>query len=125
MSVRIAQRSLLLPSEGVREARSRVPRGSQAGQVFDGEFSRRAQSPTLDPGAKRPASWQSALSGLDRHHTQLNRNLTRAARGKPFSATELLQLQQQVYQYGIRLDLCTRVCDRTLSALKTVMNIQS
>jgi hypothetical protein len=56
--------------------------------------------------------------------TKVDALLEAAARGKTFSAAELLALQATVFRYAQTVEVVSRVADRLVGAIKQTMSTQ-
>jgi hypothetical protein len=65
-----------------------------------------------------------ALKDLELQRKRIDKLLAQAARGRDFSPQQLLRLQSTVYRYGQDLEVLSRVVDKTVGALKQVLNTQ-
>jgi len=74
----------------------------------------RPRAPALPP----------ALQTLERQRETIDRWIAGARTGARISPLGLLALQTEVYAYAQRVELVSRLVDRTVGAVKTVLNTQ-
>lgn len=68
-----------------------------------------------------PQQTMAIIDDLSQRRADLDGMLDRTLRGDQLSARELLVWQAKVYAYSERLDICSRVVDRTVGAVKTLL----
>lgn len=85
-----------------------------------------AMGPPPRNAPAKPAAngFQAVLNDLDRQQDKLDRMIAQSAKMQIDNGPRLLALQAQLYVYNQNLELTSRVVDRTLSAVKTTLNIQ-
>ncbi|MCA9670113.1 MAG: hypothetical protein KC503_31170 [Myxococcales bacterium] len=79
-------------------------------------------SPSASPSA--PSRVLRALSELEHERAKLDRVIARATRGGTFSPAQLLALQAQIYRLSQDMEITSRVLDRSVGALKSVLSMQ-
>jgi hypothetical protein len=101
----------------------RVPRRSEPkfqlapAQVSEG--ARPAQeAPQLPPLPR-------VLQSLETRRKEIDAMIDRSLQGQPLSAQDLLRWQARIYDFSQRMELFSRVVDRTVAAVKTTLNTQT
>jgi len=82
------------------------------------------QRPPAPAAAGSTAPLQRLLGQVDQQRAEIDRAIAQARRGKTFSLTELLVLQDKVYAFSHNLEVFTQALDRTVGAIKTTLNTQ-
>jgi hypothetical protein len=88
--------------------------------------STRDQSPGR-PSARStdgPSTFAAVLGQISQQQNQLDTMIGKIQRGQTLSATQLLALQALVYRHSENVEVVSKVIDKTVSALKTTLNMQ-
>lgn len=67
---------------------------------------------------------QRTMIRIETRRSAIDRAIQQALGGRTFSPAELLALQDTVFTYGHELQLCSRLVDRFVSAVKTTLTTQ-
>lgn len=83
-------------------------------------------NPKRIPVSTNPnTSFATMLADISKHREQIARDVTLAQNSmRDAEGIRLLRLQESIHQYSFQIDLISRVVDKSVSAIKTVMNIQ-
>jgi hypothetical protein len=109
------------------------PRSRSAEPQTDRPFAavlaeRTAAAPATAPSAPRaetqPAPARALVTRALAAETEIDALLNAAARGRTFSAAELLALQATVFRYSQTVEIVSRVADRLVGAVKQTMSTQ-
>lgn len=65
-----------------------------------------------------------ALADIETRRRRLDRAIDRALRGEDLSPAQLITLQARVYAYNEQVELVTRMVDKNVSSVKSVLNTQ-
>ncbi|MCK5798472.1 MAG: hypothetical protein KAI47_14875 [Deltaproteobacteria bacterium] len=78
----------------------------------------------LTPKPAKQPTLPAAVEDIERQRHAIDRLLDQAARGRDFSPQQLLGLQATVYRYNENVEVLSRVVDKSVGALKTLLNTQ-
>ena len=116
-----------------RVARPVAPTAPQAAQAPAARGKARFSLDSARPGpagsaAPQPMSLASrvgrVIGDLEQQRVELDRMVQQAARGRSFSPGQLLLLQSKVYRYSQEMEVVSRMVDRAVSSVKTLLNTQ-
>jgi hypothetical protein len=98
------------------------PRASRAEVPAPGPA--RSPSPAASPPSPLARGLARALEGASAGEARLDAILDAAARGKTFTATELLAMQATVFRHSQTVEVLSRATDRLVGALKQTLGTQ-
>ena len=112
----------------VSTMRSPIAPAAPAGPAPTGLSSFRAHLRATPPQATTEVSSservQAHVSGLLDNEAEIDNLIARSVDGDHMSPRELLELQALVYGYTQRVEVATRVVDRSVGALKQLLQMQ-
>lgn len=76
-------------------------------------------------GPLLPSEAPRFLESLSKRREEIDNMIQRSLRGQTLSPQQLLVWQARVYDYSQRMELFSRVVDKTVSAVKTTLNTQT
>ena len=108
--------------------------GSSFGEVMEATKARGAAGPEPAPQVQAAAEAQPAepaakrlddfLRSVSADQEAMDRAMEKAMRGDAMDSGELLRLQATMYSYAQKIDISTKIVEKTTGGLKQMMNTQ-